>query len=667
MKTRLQLVLPLAFITAPISFAQTWQPMGPPGGDVRTLASDPSDRTRIFLGTADGHIFGSVDSGGHWALLGRAGTRLDSVVTAIVVDPRAPQKMWAATWTQDPRAGGDAYRSNDGGRTWSSVGLKGHAVRALAIAPSDPNVLVAGAVDGVFRSADSGNSWQRISPEGHEELRNFDSIAIDPGDARIIYAGTYHLPWKTMDSGEHWSPIHEGMIDDSDVMSILVDRNHPRRVFASACSGIYLSEDGAGLWRKIQGIPYSARRTQEILQDPDHPATVYAATTEGLWVTLNGGSGWKRLTPGDWVINSVALLPGRLLIGTEKLGVLVSEDGGAHYRVANDGFFHRQIVALALDRQQQGRVLAVLANAPETLLATEDGGTTWTPLGRGLNMQGVRKLYAAPGGWWAALERGGLVRYESAKSAWVSAGRLDAATATMIALTGSSKQPRKTVPRTTGNNFSELVNDMAFCHTSWLAATEHGLMISTDRGETWGIIPLGPLPTIPVRSIRVSPDGKNLWVVSLRGLVFSHDGGKSWNWHDLPETAGAALWLDASTDGLEETLVADTENGLYISRDAGKTWKLAGAGIPQAPVQDIAIAGETFLASMRAGGLYLSRDRGRSWNRVAGMLAEGFFPVVTTEESAAILFAASSTEGLFAIRFASGMNPRPSSGATPTH
>jgi photosystem II stability/assembly factor-like uncharacterized protein len=159
----------------------------------------------------------------------------------------------------------------------------------------------------------------------------------------------------------------------------------------------------------------------------------------------------------------------------------------------------------------------------------------------------------------------------------------------------------------------------------------------------------------------------NMWVVSLRGLVFSHDGGKTWNWHDLPEAAGSALWLDATTTGEEETIVADAENGLYISRDAGKTWKLAGAGIPQAPVQDIAIAGDIFLASMRAGGLYLSRDRGRTWTRVSGMLAEGFFPVVTTEDRAAVLFAASATEGLYAIRFANVTPQQPSSDGTPIH
>ena len=79
--------------------------------------------------------------------------------------------------------------------------------------------------------------------------------------------------------GKKWSPIHQGMIDDSDVMSIIVDCTNSRRVYASACSGIYLSENSAAGWRKIQGIPYSARRTQAILQDPVAPAIVYAATT----------------------------------------------------------------------------------------------------------------------------------------------------------------------------------------------------------------------------------------------------------------------------------------------------------------------------------------------------------------------------------------------------
>src|ERR1700757_383980 len=80
-------ILTLALAAASAQ-AETWTPLGPPGGDVRALAADPSHPARIFLGTADGHIFGSEDSGAHWKLLGRASSRLDAVITAIVVDPR---------------------------------------------------------------------------------------------------------------------------------------------------------------------------------------------------------------------------------------------------------------------------------------------------------------------------------------------------------------------------------------------------------------------------------------------------------------------------------------------------------------------------------------------------------------------------------------------------
>ena len=218
--------------------------------------------------------------------------------------------------------------------------------------------------------------------EHHEELRNLDSLAIDPRDPQTIYAGTFHLPWKTVDGGRTWSPIHAGMIDDSDVMSLLIDEKNSRRIYASACSGIYRSDDSANQWRKIQGIPYTARRTYAITQDSKQPGHVYAATSEGLWKTADGGMTWRRTTPESWVVNAVVVAegdPGRVLIGTEELGVLASDDGGEHFEDANAGFDHRQILALGLDTKRPGRILAVVAHALEPVLATaEDDGRTWS-------------------------------------------------------------------------------------------------------------------------------------------------------------------------------------------------------------------------------------------------------------------------------------------------
>jgi photosystem II stability/assembly factor-like uncharacterized protein len=651
---------------AAVARAQTWRPLGPSGGDVRSLTADPSRPDRIFLGTADGHVFGSEDAGEHWTLFGRVAERWDAVVTAIVADPRDPDVLFASTWMQDPAAGGGIFRSSDGGRTWSAAGLAGEAVRALAVAPSDRNMLVAGTLDGVYRSRDAGKSWERISPEHHEELRNLDSLAVDPHDSQTIYAGTFHLPWKTTDGGRTWSPIHDGMIDDSDVMSLLVDHATPGVMYASACSGIYRSDNGASQWKKIQGIPYTARRTHVIAQDPEHPGFVYAATSEGLWKTSDAGTTWHRTTPENWVINTIVVpgtgRRGRVVIGTEQLGVLASDDDGEHFHDANAGFFHRQILALAADAAQPGHVLAVLANAPEPVLLSGDGGNSWLPFSPGLRAEQILRVYAAPDGWWASLAHGGLVRYDLQKNSWRRVGALTgeaAATAASPTHIRSSRITQSAPPQ-----LGQVVNDMAFGSESWFAATESGLLISTDQGATWALDAIGPITTPPLQSVRVSSSGEQIWAASLRGIVASADGGKSWSWRDLPFEADGPVSL--AVDRADENIVVCVaHNGLYISRDGGQSWQQAGAGLPATPVQDFAISGNVYLASMRTGGLYVSSDTGRTWTRLAGRLAEGFFSAMAADGDAGRIFAASATEGVYAVEWNPSVAVAPSDSVEP--
>ena len=660
-------------VTCAIARAQEWRPMGPQGGDVRALTSDPAHLNTVYLGTTDGHIFGSTDGGEHWVILGRAGVRLDGLITSIVVDPRNSNTLFASSWTREQgREGGGVFRSDDAGHTWRVDGLLHLAVRALVQAPANPSVLVAGTLDGVFRTRDFGASWEQISPAGDSELNDVDSIAIDPLNPEVIYAGTFHLPWKTTDGGGHWAPIHAGMIDDSDVLSLVVDQRHPHWIFASACSGIYRSEDAGKVWEKVQGIPFSARRTYVLRQSLAHPSVVYAGTSEGLWQTRDGGENWRPITPHDWVINSVAVLPGdspdapdRIVVGTEQLGVLISDDGGANFRAANNGFDHRQILSIALDRDSPGRVLAVLANAPEPIIATDDGGETWTALGPGLRAEGMKGVYASPEGWWASLDSGGLMRYDAAKGAWLRAGILsgedvETARASETLKTPKNLKTAKTTashgkvahPRLSGP-LSLVVNDMAFTRKVWFAATERGLLASRDHGDTWTLFHFGPMD-LPVNSVRVSSDGRDILVVSLRGMVFSVDGGRSWSWHDLPPDSGGALRLDRAPDG---AVLVSAVTGLYISRDAGQSWAKVGSGLPQVPIQDLALTGKIWLASVQTGGLYYSRDEGRSWARVPGPLADGYFPVVIASETGETVYAASATDSLYAVQLPSSRSP----------
>ena len=634
----LSLAASLALAALPAR-AQVWRSLGPSGGDVRSLAMDPRIPRDIYLGTTDGHVFGSRDAGGHWQLLGRAGDSREAVVTSLIVSPRDSRTLYAGTWTREQRSeGGGVFVSEDGGAHWASLGLAGHAVRALALAPSDPNELVAGALDGIFLSADSGRDWQRISPAGDPELHNVDSVAIDPRDANVIFAGTFHLPWKTLDAGRHWMPIHTGMVDDSDVFSLAVDATLPSRIFATACTGIYRSDDGGGHWTHLHSLPNSARRTHMLMQDPLYPKVVYAGTTEGLWKTTDTGLHWQIRTPPNWVINAVLVLPdsGRVVLGTDQIGILVSDDGARYFRVSNSGFDHRQVVTMAVDARNPSRAICVLANAPETTLVTNDGGRSWFPTGPGLNAEQVRRVYSAPSGWIAALETGGLVRYDEVRHEWV---RED----------WGAMRGKGSVRRLNGEKIP-VVNDMDFTASGWLAATSSGLFISHDSSADWESM------TSPTRGAAVDSVlkmGRQLWVVSSGRIWRSTNAGRAWKWQKLPGGSGRALRISS----VKGAWLASAERGLYISRDSGRTWALSAHGLPASPPSAIVAAGQAWIAALPSGGLYLSKDQGESWGRMSDTVAEGVFPFLKGSSAGGRIFAASTTEGFYSLEL--GAPPAP--------
>jgi photosystem II stability/assembly factor-like uncharacterized protein len=207
---------------------------------------------------------------------------------------------------------------------------------------------------------------------------------------------------------------------------------------------------------------------------------------------------------------------------------------------------------------------------------------------------------------------------------------------------------------------------MAFAPQKWYAATFAGLLASTDGGANWSPVHIGALSKLPVESVCVFRDGKELWVASLISLAHSADGGASWKWIDLPPSLGVIQRVEVSSvndaadqSGSAVTILVRTYKGLFISRDAGATWGAPGHGLPETPVQDMATAGPIFVAAMRVGGLYLSRDSGLTWQRLEGTVPDGLFssvfagppipgesPISGADE---VLYAASATEGLYAI------------------
>ena len=272
-------------------------PIGPDGGDARSLAADPRNPDRILLGTSSSQLFVSNDGGYTWSRLARVGDGDHYVVDHIVFNPTHPETIYAAAWSVETD-GGDVFRSDDGGRTWHALaGMHGKSVRSFALAASDPSILVAGALDGVFRSRDArrdaGSGSRRRDIPSSRTSNRWPSIRRTPRSSMPAPGTCRGRPWMAAAPG---TSIKEGVVDDSDVFSIILDPRDARVLYASACTGIYKSEDAGAHFRRVQGIPNSARRTRVLRQHPLDPNMVYAGTTEGLWASINAGQSWRRVT-----------------------------------------------------------------------------------------------------------------------------------------------------------------------------------------------------------------------------------------------------------------------------------------------------------------------------------------------------------------------------------
>ena len=626
--------------------ASDWQSIGPEGGNVRSLAYDPSDPNRILLGTSAGQLFISKDGGNSWAIFAHLGPGDDYVFDHIVFDPTNPATVYVAAWGLFNDNDGGVFRSDDGGRTWRELmGVHGKSIRALAMAPSDHNTLVIGALDGVFRSRDGGATWERISPENHaaienhSSLRNFVSVAIDPQNPEVIYAGTRHLPWKTTDGGANWHNLKEGILDDSDVFSIIVDPKVPSRVYASACSGIYKSDNGAEVFHRVQGLPHSAIRTRVLHQDPQRPSIVYAGTTGGLWKTVDGGTKWALVSSPDVIVNDVLIDPrdpNRVLVATDLRGVLVSNDGFAHYTSSNHGFSHRVVGAVVVDRKDPNRLYVGVANDKEQggLFLSDDVGKSWRQSSRGLAGRDILSLQQAENGALFAGTNHGIFQLASLGASWlpmkmiwgpvpewqpkpaeaeaspvVSKGKSSktaAGTKRKATVAKTKVPPEPLIPLATAPR----VRSLQMGEKAWFAATDDGLFISVDQGERWyGQTVEGEREFSVVNSY----DDGTVTLAGLKGAYLSRDGGKTWTSVALPKyvsgvysltlTPGAALWLG-------------TRQGALRSTDGGQTWQYMLGGLPKDDVLAVRYdpSGQRLLATaLHSRAVFQSKDGGQSW------------------------------------------------------
>ncbi len=261
---------------------------------------------------------------------------------------------------------------------WRMIGpFRGGRTRAVAGVASQPNVFYVGAVDGgVWKSDDYGRTWLPIFD--NQPTQSIGAIAVAPSNPEVVYVGSgegLQRPdlsvgdgiYKSTDAGKTW--VHLGLRDGQQIPALAVDPRNPNRIFAAVLGhpygpnperGIFRSTDGGATWEKVL---FKDQNTggSDVEIDPSNPDTMYASlwqsrlgpwednnsfagTGGGLFKSTDGGTTWHKLSkglPDDLVQINLAIAPSQpnrlyTTISTTQPGAYASDKGLGFYR-SDDG------------------------------------------------------------------------------------------------------------------------------------------------------------------------------------------------------------------------------------------------------------------------------------------------------------------------------------------
>ncbi|MBD3415128.1 MAG: sialidase [Candidatus Aminicenantes bacterium] len=288
----LSLVTVLLFLGLSQGFSQKITPdvfrvlryrhIGPPGNRTSAVVGVAGDPMIYYIGAASGGIWKSTDGGEHW----------DSVfdshdvqsIGALAIAPSDPNVIWTGTGEAFVRSnisiGNGVYKSTDAGKTWKHMGLdKTGRIGRVAIDPRDPDIVFVAAMGhcygpqkqrGVFRTKDGGQTWKQVLFV--DEHTGCFEIAMDPNNPRILFAGMWPLVIRT------WG-----------------------RESGGPNGGIWKSADGGDTWIRLigNGLPEPPIGKVGIAIAPSNSDVVYALIETGypnrgvLWRSSDGGEHWR--------------------------------------------------------------------------------------------------------------------------------------------------------------------------------------------------------------------------------------------------------------------------------------------------------------------------------------------------------------------------------------
>lgn len=300
-------------------------------GRVTSLAVNPSNRAQYYVGVASGGVWKTDNAGQTWNPVFQNEGAFS--MGDVKLDPHDPAIVWVGTGENNSQRsvdyGDGVYKSEDGGKSWTNVGLKhSEHIGRIAIHPKDSNtVFVAsegplwspGGDRGLYKTIDGGKTWKKLL--NISENTGFADVAIDPVDPDTIYAAAYqrrrHV-WTLIDGGPE--------------------------------SAIYRSVDGGNTWNKLKsGLPtVDLGRIGLAISPVDHNvvyANVEAAEGKGgIFRSSDRGATWERRNPYD----ETAMYYAQIFADPKNVDriyvmnvlIRVSDDGGKTLHTLGEKFKH---------------------------------------------------------------------------------------------------------------------------------------------------------------------------------------------------------------------------------------------------------------------------------------------------------------------------------------
>ncbi len=261
-----------------------WREIGPyRAGRTRALSGVPGMPHVFYIGAVNGGVWKTTDAGQTWTPL--FDDQPTGSIGALAVAPSDPNIIYVASGEglvrPDLSVGDGVYKSTDAGKTWTHLGLRdGQQAPALAIDPKNPNRIFVAVLGhpygpneerGIFRSTDGGQTFAKVLYK--DANTGGSAVKIDPNHPNVIYAGM----WETRQG-----PWENG-------------------VWSGTSGGFFKSTDGGDTWKQISGhgLPEGIVQVDFTISPTDSNrvyATVAATQGVGLYRSDDGGATWANTT-----------------------------------------------------------------------------------------------------------------------------------------------------------------------------------------------------------------------------------------------------------------------------------------------------------------------------------------------------------------------------------